>query len=177
MSSLEDLDYQQRDELAKLSKTLADNPHTRKAFLRLTKQVNPDLVIPELDIEENTNTAIEKMMKENESIRNQLRERDARDNLEKRRANLKTKGMANTDQDIEEIEKVMLEKNIPDHETAAQYWDWMKQSATPTPTGYNPSGLGKFDLSQYWKNPQGAARNEAAKALSELRKNTRPIGI
>ena len=43
--------------------------------------------------------------------------------------------------------------------------------------GYTPSALSKFDLSKYWKNPQMGARDEAAQALKDLRKNTRPIGI
>jgi hypothetical protein len=53
----------------------------------------------------------------------------------------------------------------------------MKQSATPTPTGYNPSAVSKFDLGKYYKNPVGAARDEASKALQELRQNKRPIGF
>ena len=53
----------------------------------------------------------------------------------------------------------------------------MKQAAKPTPSGYNPSPLKGFNLNEYWKNPVQGARNEAAKALAELRKNTRPIGI
>jgi hypothetical protein len=87
------------------------------------------------------------------------------------------KGLAQSEEDIESIEKIMLEKKISDHETAAEYFDWMKQAATPTPSGYNPSPLKGFDLNNYWKNPVQGARNEAAKALQELRKNTRPIGI
>ena len=50
--SLEDLSLEQRDELAALAKTLADNPQTRKDFLRLTKTARPDVPIPELDIDE-----------------------------------------------------------------------------------------------------------------------------
>jgi len=53
----------------------------------------------------------------------------------------------------------------------------MKQSAVPTPTGYNPSAVAKFDLGKYYKNPVMAARDEAAKALNELRRNPRPIGL
>ena len=78
---------------------------------------------------------------------------------------------------ILEIEKIMLEKKIVDHETAAEYWDWMKQAAAPTPTGYNPNVMNKFNLSPYYKNPVTAARDEAAKALNDLRKNNRPIGL
>ena len=38
--SLEDLSHEARDELALLARQLAENPKTRKAFLRLTKE-NP----------------------------------------------------------------------------------------------------------------------------------------
>ena len=106
-----------------------------------------------------------------------LREKEALDELNSRRNKLKAKGLIDRDEDIEEVEKVMLEKGITNHEAAAEYWRWMQQSATPTPTGYNPSAINKFDLSRYWKNPVAGARDEAAKALNELRKNPRPIGL
>jgi len=32
-------------------------------------------------------------------------------------------------------------------------------------------------LGKYWKNPAGAARDEAANALRDLRKPQRPIGL
>ena len=35
--SLEDMSLEQRDELAMLAKQLADNPATRKEFLRMTR--------------------------------------------------------------------------------------------------------------------------------------------
>ena len=173
--SLEDLSFEQRDELALLAKQLADNPQTRKQFLRMTKQVKPDLSIPELEIEDYTekkiNSAEERVMK----LEAQLRERDAKQELDNRRARL-----GRTEDEIAQIEKLMLEKGMTNHETAAEYFDWMKQAAAPTPNsamGYNPSALSKFDLNKYWKNPQMGARDEAQKALQELRKNTRPIGI
>jgi hypothetical protein len=71
----------------------------------------------------------------------------------------------------------MLERGITNHETAAEYHKWMKQAATPTSSGYNPSAVKNFDLNRYWKNPAGAAREEAVRALNELRKPTRPIGL
>ena len=175
--SLEDVSLEQRDQLALLMKDLSDNPTTRKKTLELVKQLRPGMSVPELDLEEKTNSALEQMRAENEKIRAELMEARQLETLEKKRQALITKGKARNEDDIKEIEKVMLEKRIPDHETAAEYWDWMKQSAEPTPTGYNPSALGKFDLSKYMKNPIGAARNEAAAALQELRVNRRPIGI
>ena len=105
-----------------------------------------------------------------------MREKDAIGELKIRRDNLYKKGLAHSEEDIQEIEKLMLSKGMTNHETAAEYFDWMKQAAVPTPSGYNPNPLKGFDLSKFWKDPKGAARNVAAEALGELRKNTRPIG-
>jgi hypothetical protein len=175
--SLEDVSYEQRDQLAALMRELSDNPATRKDVLRLTKKLKPELVIPELDIEESTNSAVSEARKELDELKAQLAQRNAEEALDKRRSSLMRKGLASSEQDVEEIEKIMLEKKIADHDTAAEYWQWMKQSAAPTPTGYNPSAVSKFDLNKYYKNPVGAARDEAAKALQDLRKNSKPIGF
>jgi len=175
--SLEDISLEQRDELALLMQELAQNPATRKEALRLTKKVRPNLPIPELELEDYTEQKVSAAEERVLQLEAKLKEKDAREELQKRRDRLIKKGLAHSEEDIESIEKIMLEKKISDHETAAEYFDWMKQAATPTPSGYNPSPLKGFDLNNYWKNPVQGARNEAAKALSELRKNTRPIGI
>lgn len=175
--SLEDLTPEARDELAQLARQLAENPNTRKDFLRLTKKAKPDMPIPELEIEEATNAATAKMQNELESLRNQMREKDAIEELNRRRNKLKEKGLIQSDEDIEQVEKVMLDKGITNHEAAAEYWSFMKQAATPTPTGYNPSAIKGFNLDQFWKNPTQGARNEAAAALNELRRNPKPIGL
>ena len=176
--SLEDIAPEGRDELALIYKTLADNPETRKQILQLTKKVRPDLPIPELEIEERSHQATSELRREIEMMRNEAMERDARDKLNSRRSSLKQKGLAASDDDIEQIERVMIEQQIPNHETAANYWQWMKQSATPTPAStYNPSPLGHMSLDKFWKNPAKGAREEAAQALMDLRKPTRPIGL
>lgn len=176
--SLEDISLEQRDELALLMKEMAENPATRKEALRLTKKLRPNLPIPELEIEdvaEKKFSAAEDRVKQLEA---KLQEKEALEELQKRRDRLIKKGLIQSEDEIEDIEKIMLEKKISDHETAAEYHNWMKQAATPTALpGYKPSPLQGFDLNSYWKNPTQGARNEAAKALAELRKNNRPIGI
>jgi len=174
--SLEDISLEQRDELALLMKELAENPATRKEALRLTKKVRPNLPIPELELEDYTEKKVTQAEDRVAQLEAKLKEKESLEELQKRRDRLVKKGLA-SEEDIEEIEKIMLEKKISDHETAAEYFDWMKQAAQPTPSGYNPSPLKGFNLNEYWKNPVQGARNEAAKALQELRKNTRPIGI
>ena len=176
--SLEDISLEQRDELALLAKQLAENPSTRKDFLRMTKKVKPDLPIPELEMQDYTEKKMSDMENRLLVSENKLREKDAREELNRRRQSLITKGLARDDADVEEIEKIMLQKNISNHETAAEYFDWMKQAAEPTPSGYNPSAISKFDLSKYWKNPQMGARDEAAQALKDIRNvGKKAIGI
>jgi hypothetical protein len=176
--SLEDISLEQRDELALLAKQLAENPSTRKDFLRMTKKVKPDLPIPELEMQDYTEQKMSDMENRLMASENKLREKEAREELDKRRQSLIRKGLARDDADVERIEKIMLEKNISNHETAAEYFDWMKQAAEPTPSGYNPSAISKFDLSKYWKNPQMGARDEAAQALKDIRNvGRKAIGI
>ena len=175
--SLENMSLEARDELAALAQTLAENPNTRKDFLRMTKKVKPDLPIPELDIEDYTIKAMNKSEARVQQLEAKLRERDAIEELNKRRQNLIKKGKVSSEDDIPEVEKIMLERGINNHETAAEYHAWMKQAAVPTSSGYNPSAVKQFDLGSYWKNPAAAARNEAAKALNDLRRPARPIGL
>ena len=174
--SLENLSLEARDELASLAQTLAENPDTRKDFLRMTKKIKPGMPIPELDIEEYTNRAITASDARVQALESKLRERDAQSELEKRRNNLITNKNIRKE-DIPEIEKLMLEKQIPSHDTAAEYFEYMRQAAKPTPTGYNPSAVRQFDLGKYQKDPRGAAQQEAVKAFAEIRKSNRPIGL
>jgi hypothetical protein len=175
--SLENVSLEARDELAALAQQLAENPATRKQFLRMTKQVKPDLPIPELDMEDFTSNAVNKSEQRVQALEAKLRERDAVEELQKRRQSLMKKGLIANESEVSDVEKIMLERGITNHETAAEFHQWMKQAAEPTPSGYNPSAVKQFDLGKYWKNPAGAARDEAANALRDLRKPQRPIGL
>ena len=179
MASLEDLSQDTRNELAALARELSDNPKTRKQVLALTREVKPDMPMPELDIDDRI-SAIQKSADERvAAIESKLSEKDMREELKRRRDALKASGKASSDEDIEAIEKVMLDRGIQSHETAAEYWDWMKQAAAPTPVAYSRNvidGAAKTQLSAYWKNPVHAARDEAAKAFTDFRKNPRIAG-
>jgi hypothetical protein len=175
--SLENVSMEARDELAALAQQLADNPATRKDFLRMTKKVKPDLPIPELDMEDYTHNAVNKSEQRVQALEAKLRERDAVEELQKRRQSLMKKGLIASEDEVKDVEKIMLERGITSHETAAEYHQWMKQAAVPTSSGYNPSAVKQFDLNKYWKNPVNAARDEAANALRDLRKPQRPIGL
>ena len=175
--SLENLSLEARDELAALAQTLAENPDTRKDFLRMTRKVKPDLPIPELDIEDYTHRAVTRSEDRVHALEAKLREKEAIEELNSRRQSLMKKGLISNESEVGDVEKIMLERGITNHETAAEYHQWMKQAAVPTSSGYNPSAVKQFDLNKYWKNPAAAARNEAMNALNDLRKPQRPIGL
>ena len=175
--SLENLSLEAQAELAALAKSLAEDPKTRRQFLQLTKQVRPDVPIPEIEIEERTNAVLETANKRVESLEAKLRAKDAKEELERRRTNLRTKQLAESDEDIADIEKLMIEKGIANHETAAEYHSWMKQAAAPTPSQFPSPVMSRFNTQDYMKNPVGAARDAAHAALAEFRKNPRPIGL
>jgi len=175
--SLEDVSYEARDELARLAKQLSDNPETRGPFLKLAKQVRPDVSMPEIEIEERYTKKFQDFESKLAARDAKQAERDAMDNLEYRRNSLLEKGLVDSRDEIQKVEKLMLDKGITNHEAAAEYHNYMKQAAIPTPSGYNPNPMRKFDLSAFHKNPVQAARETAAQALSEFRKPVRPIGL
>ena len=106
--SLESLTSDARDELAALAKALAENPKTRKEFLKLTKTAHPDLPVPEIEIEEQTNRAISAQEAKIAALEARLREKEAKEELSRRRNTLKEKGFAENDDDIKMIEKIMV---------------------------------------------------------------------
>ena len=175
--SLENLSVEAQAELAALAKSLAEDPKTRKQFLQLTKQVRPDVPIPEIEIEERTNQVLADANKRVESLEAKLRQKEAKEELDRRRQTLKQKQLIESDDDIPEIEKLMIEKGIANHETAAEYHQWMKQMSAPTPSQLPQPVMSKFNTKDFMKNPVGAARDAAHAALNEFRKNPRPIGL
>jgi hypothetical protein len=175
--SLENYSPEAISELAALSKRLSEDPATRKDFLRLTKKVHPDLPVPEIEMEEATNARVSAAEKRVMELEAKLRQKEVKEELAKRRNSLKEAGLVQSESDIKEIEKIMTEKGIANHETAADYWKWMKESATPVSSGFPQPVMSRMDIQGYMKNPVGAARENAAAALAELRKNPRPIGL
>jgi hypothetical protein len=181
MPSLEDLTPEARDELALLARELAENPSTRENFLRLTKQARPSMTIDAIDMKDTIDAKSRELQDKYDALEAKMREKEALEELERRRQGLIEKGKAKSKDDVKEIEKVMLEKGIQNHETAADYYEFMKTAATPTsPQVFNSSFMNETardTLSKFYKNPAVAARDEAARALTELRKNPRPVGF
>ena len=91
--SLENISPDQMRELAELSKSLSENPSTRAQFLRLTKQVRPDVVIPEIELQEAQSKAFEDQNAKIQSLEAKLAEKELLENYNKSRQSLLKKGL------------------------------------------------------------------------------------
>ena len=175
--SLEGMDPSAVAELAALSKRLSDDPKTRKAFLKLAKQASPDLVLPELEIEEAVNAQLQTRDEQISALSKQLADRQVEEDLERQRDALRKRG-ADPDE-IEAIEKLMVEKGIADHATAADYFVWQKQADEAIKAAESAQApkpiVSQFE--SFFKNPIQSARSEAYKVLQESRRPTRPAGL
>lgn len=166
--SLEDMDEDTRDDLAALASKLANDPGTRRDFLKLAKKANPNLPIPELDMEEHVSKATESANKKIETLENRLMEKDINDRIQKARSQIVKDGLV-SESDVPEVEKLMTEKKIPDHRTAAEFFKLQKESARPTPSAFTPNTL-PVDMKTIGKDVNGWARREASAAIDDLMK-------
>lgn len=170
-------DFNAQQELGAIFKEIVDNPTTRSDALRLVKKIRQDVPIPEIEMEEKTNRVLEEANKKVQNLELKLREKEKAEMLKERRNALLEKNLIQSKEEISEVEKVMVDKGIANHETAAEYYNWMKQAAAPTPSQFPRPVMSNFDVKGYFKNPVAAARENAAAALMELRKNPKPIGL
>lgn len=169
-TSLEGLSQEAIIELAQIAKGLTDNPETRSSFLGLVKKTDPSMSIPELDIPERMYTVLAEERSKREALENKIMERDARDNVMNRREAIKkSKGLS--DEDVAEVEKIMVEKGISNHDTAAEFMVAQRQSAKPTPfqAGYGSHQQPQIDTKPYGGNIAQWARNEAAATISDIK--------
>ena len=159
--------------LAELAQALATNPETRNGFLGLTKKINPDAHIPEIDIPASFQASMAPQLDRLKQLETAQAKRDMEDRVRaSRESALKVKGVS--DADMGDIEKLMLEKRIPDHATAAEFLVAQRRSAEPTPSMTRPRQPADVipklpDLKEFGGNLQDYARQQAYAAIDELR--------
>jgi hypothetical protein len=170
--SLEGLTPEAIADLAALSKSLSDNPKTRGHFLNLLKHADPSMSIPEVDIPARVAAASQPYREKLAAMEAKQMERDVMDNIRERRQNLMdSKGLSKAD--VAEVEKLMVERGISNHETAADFLLSQRQAATPTPStgGFSQPSMPKPDLKGMGVNLNAWARNTATSAVADIIKN------
>ena len=138
MAGLEGKSAEEIESLAALADSLANNPKTRRGFLSLTKQANPEAHIPEIDIPAQIGGLMAEPLRRLETAEAALRDRDVRDRIEAQRRDL---GLSR--EELAAVEKTMVEHKIADHKTAKRFLDMERQQATPTPAS-TAAGMRRF---------------------------------
>ena len=138
--SLEDFTPEELAAMGRVYGQLVKNTKTRDTVLRATKVVAPDTSIPELDVMDKVATAISPHLKEIETMRQERLKEKVEARIESDRAGLREKGFSKDE--ISAVEKIMVEKKIPDYGTASEYFRMQAKTAPVTPANWtNPTRL------------------------------------
>ena len=173
-TSLEGMTPEQIYGLAQLANTLANDPSTRENFLGLVKKGNPNLAIPEIDAKNEVLAQLQEERKAREALELKIQEREIRESIERKKAEVQSK-FSFSQSDMDEIEKIMLDEQIPNYETAAKY---LKASRSVAERSYNPATSAsqvKLPDSDVWAKGFGnqtalnnIAREQAYQAMNEI---------
>lgn len=172
--SLEGKTAEEIAQLAELAQSLGTNPKTRLGFLQLTKNANPDISIPEIDIPNSMYPAFQKSMERLGKLEQENADMKMEKSvLSKRSALLANDKLNVTQKDIPAIEKLMVEKGIPDHNTAAEFYQMQQKAATPTPaqttTGQRHNPVPTMDLKPFSGNINQWAQQTARDTIDSIR--------
>lgn len=157
-------------ELLKLAKKALGDPKTRMTQLRILKTAEPSTPIPELDQEDRIQSALAPIVEENKKLRADIDKRDTLDGIKEKRNVLKGDKFKLNDEQISAVEKIMVEKKIGDHETAAEFFLANSRVATPSvaPRSWDTSATVPV-TDGLKKDPAQWARQTAAAVIDELR--------
>ncbi len=144
-------DWNASKQVVQSMQNLLNSPKTRRDLLRLQKQLNPHLVIPEIDSAEPVLNEVTAVSKRLEEMQKRLDDADearktaeSRGELMKRwntgRSNLRNSGY--TDEGLDQVEKFMEEHGLADHKIAAAAFEKLH----PAPEPVRSSRTGAFDL-------------------------------
>lgn len=149
--------------LLNLSKTALGSNATRMKTLRVFKEAKPDEVLPELDADNALTARVAPLEAENKKLREDIDKRASEALLKEKRDAIKARGL-----DVAAVEKIMMEKGITNHESAAEFLVLNSRPATPVASrSWDRSA--KVPTNEGLKiNPNAWAREEAAKVLDEF---------
>jgi hypothetical protein len=134
-NSLENYSPAELADMGKLYATMVKDPTTREAALRLTKKVSPGTTIPEIDVLDRVAHGVKPYVDKINQLEQKFLAKDVETKIETKRKELRKLG--HNDDQIDAIEKLMVEKQIPDHATAAEFYKLQNQQTKPTPSNWN----------------------------------------
>ena len=130
------------DERLRSYDKLANDPEFREPFLRLVKKKYPKSSIPEIDAKDAIETKIDAGLKakqeELDKLKDQLLTAQAQNLRDSKMSKFKGAPYWLRDEEIEAVEKLMVDEQIPNFDTAVRYYRGVIEPLTPS--GYGIAG-------------------------------------
>lgn len=155
-----------RQQIADFVEPIYNDPQLSREAKALIKKKYPQLQIPDYDIESRVEERLAADRKEREDKEKAQREQSEQQKFTTLRKETQER-YGFTDKAMEELEQMMVERNIGDYEVAATY----KASKEPRPseaTGFDDGRWNHKDapnFAEIAKDPEGWGRNEILKSL------------
>jgi hypothetical protein len=168
--SLEGLPAAQVQQLATGMQALLSSPdaEVRRGAQRLLKKVDPKLNFPELEQETALEASLASIRKENQDLRDQLKERDFKADTREQHKAVVARGFK-----VDDVQKFMTERGIVSFDTAMNVLDMEQRLAAPTPEAM----AGTYDLPEeskdIFKNPAQWARKTAHNMINQFQARKR----
>jgi hypothetical protein len=165
---IEDQEYaflKNRQQVADFVESIYNDPALNREAKALIKKKYPQMQIPDYDIEQRVEERLAADRREREERETKEREDRDRKNFDDTRSGTQ-KRYGLTDKAMEDLEKMMVERNIGDYEVAAE---WMAtKNPRPSDATFN-DGRWNHDrapgFAEIAKDPEGWGRNEILKSL------------
>ena len=157
---------QGRRQIADFVESIYNDPQLNREAKALIKKKYPQMAIPDYDIEQRVEERFAADKKERDERETKQRDQTEQQNFQ----NLRKKTQEQygfTDKAMEDLEKLMLERNVGDYEVAAQYM----ASKEPRPSDATAFNDGRWNIdkapgfAEIAKDPEGWGRSEILKAL------------
>lgn len=164
--------------LAELANDVLSKPDTAGVFQRLVKKNNPNVNMPLVDLEDRAVARFKKQDEEIGGLKNEVAQSKAEKQANALYESLRDEGHVTTRASFSDLVTWASENGFMTTEMglkkAAMQREIEREAAEPTPSTSAPHGftLGEGDVGKaFMKDPTATARNEAAKAMDQLRKD------
>ena len=158
---------QHKRQTADFAESVYNDPSTNKDLKALIKKKYPSLPIPDYDLEQQMDKRFaERDKKEEDAAEARRKEADDRHFKEERERTQKQYGL--TDDAMERMEKMMIEKNVGDYDVAASYFAAREpkssEAAWDSTRWHHEKAKGFEEIA---KDPEAWGRNEIMRAINQ----------
>ncbi len=165
------LDADQKDlTLDWLESNVLNHPEYGKQVKKILKSVDPRVNFPELDIEDAFEKRAKALEEKQEAFLKQQKDKENQAFWDDQRRQAKEKGLID-DEHMPAMEKWMVENHLGDYQRAAKLYNEEVIKPAAEPTNYQGTfGVQLPNHEGLFNNPTQWSRNEALKAINDIKK-------